>query len=172
MNLTAEMILNDFGTKLELDRRRRDALAAFARAAHSRTQTRWGAQVWVEKQWGLTAYEAKHLLHGNASEAIWERIVKHPNGGWSVVIPIMGAIIGQSLEAYIEKQAGEARREKAEWEATEQRLAVLSARVAERHRLERSADQPSRADGPADARMGADQDGSALAPRSRDRGVR
>lgn len=139
MQLTAQMILTDFGTKLALDQRRRDALAAFARGAHLRTQTRWGAQAWVEHQWDLTDYEAKHLLKGNASEAVWERIVKHPNGGWSVVIPIMGAVIGMSLESYIEQQAEEARRERAQWEATEQRLAALSARVAERRRLNREA---------------------------------
>lgn len=137
MQLTAQMILTDFGAKLALDQRRRDALAAYARAAHSRTQTRHGAQAWVEIHWGLTDYEAKHLLKGNASEAVWERIVKHPNGGWSVVIPIMGAVIGMSLESYIEQQAEGARRERAQWEATEQRLAALSARVAERRRVRR-----------------------------------
>lgn len=141
MQLTAQMILTDFGAKLALDQRRRDALAAYARAAHSRTQTRWGAQAWVEAQWGLTDYEAKHLLKGNASEAVWERIVKHPNGGWSVVIPVMGAVIGMSLESYIEQQAKEAAREREQWEATEQRLAALSARVAERRRLDREARQ-------------------------------
>jgi hypothetical protein len=139
MTVTAHMILTDFGTKLALDQRRRDALAAYARAQHQRTQTRHGAQAWAEAQWDLTDYEAKHLLKGNASEAVWERIVKHPNGGWAVVIPVMGAVIGMSLEAYIEEQAEGARRERAEWEATEQRLAALAARVAERRSFSRGA---------------------------------
>jgi hypothetical protein len=141
LTLTAEMILTDFGAKLPLDQRRKDALAAFARASHQRTQTRWGAQVWVEHRWDLKDYEAKDLLKGNASEAVWERIVKHPNGGWSVVIPIMGAVIGQSLEDYIEQQAEGARRERAQWEATERRLEALSARVAERRSFRRQVDK-------------------------------
>jgi hypothetical protein len=164
MQLTAEMILTDFGAKLPLDQRRKDALAHFARAEHSRTQTRRGAQAWCEDRWGLKDYEAKDLLKGNASETVWERIVKHPNGGWSVVIPVMGAVIGMSLESYIERQAQEARLERAQWEATEKRLAELSARVAERRRLDREANQQARAAGPADARVGRNPDGSALDP--------
>jgi hypothetical protein len=140
MTITGQMILTDFGAKLALDQRRRDALAAFARASHQRTQTRFGAQAWVEQQWGLNDYEAKHLLKGNASEAVWERIVKHPNGGWAVVIPIMGAVIGQSLETYIEQQAKEAALERAQWEERERRLSALSARVAERRSFRRAAD--------------------------------
>lgn len=139
MTLTAQMILTDFGAKLALDQRRRDALAAYARAAHSRTQTRHGAQGWVEMEWGLTDYEAKHLLKGNASEAVWERIVKHPNGGWAVVIPIMGAVIGLSLEDYIEQKAREAERERIEWQSRERDLAALAARVAERRSFSRGA---------------------------------
>lgn len=129
MQLTADMILTDFGAKLPLDQRRREALALYARAKHQRTQTRWGAQAWVEQEWGLKDYEAKDLLKGNASEAVWERIVKHPNGGWQVVIPVMGAVIGLSLEAHIEKQAEEARLARAQWEARERYIAALSSGV-------------------------------------------
>lgn len=139
MTLTAQMILTDFGTKLPLDQRRKDALAAYAQAKHQKTQTRRGAQAWCEEHWGLRPYEAKDLLKGNASEAVWERIVKHPNGGWAVVIPIMGAVIGLSLEDYIEQKAREAERERIEWQSRERDLAALAARVSERRSFSRGA---------------------------------
>lgn len=139
MTVTAEMILTDFGAKLPLDQRRRDALAAYVRATHSRTQTRRGAQAWCEERWDLRDYEAKDLLKGNASETVWEKIVKHPNGGWAVVIPVLGCVIGQSLEDYIEQQAEEARRERAEWDARERHLEALSARISQPDRVDRQA---------------------------------
>lgn len=116
MQVTAEMILTDFGAKFPLDRQRRDALAAYARKAAGDARSK---QKWVEKTWDLTDYEAKDLLKGKASEAVWERIIKHRNGGWKVVIPIMGSIIGQSLDAFIASEIEEIRHDRAELEAME-----------------------------------------------------
>src|SRR5690606_30059104 len=98
MQVTAEMILTDFGAKFPLDRQRRDALASYARKAAGDARSK---QQWVQKTWDLKDYEAKDLLKGNTSEAVWERIIKHRNGGWRVVIPVMGAVIGQSLDEFI-----------------------------------------------------------------------
>lgn len=61
-------------------------------------------QTWVRETWDLKDYEAKDLLKGNASEPVWERILTHKNGGWSVALPILGAVIGQSLDDHLEKQ--------------------------------------------------------------------
>jgi hypothetical protein len=125
MQLTATMITTRRGTILALDQRRRDALADYAKMAAE--DAGMPAQAWVRKTWDFNDYEAKHLLKGDASEPMWERILKHPNGGWAVAIPIMGSVVGQSLEDYIKKQAEAARREQLEWEARERHIAALSA---------------------------------------------
>lgn len=126
MQVTAEMILTDFGAILPLTRRRRDALADYARKAAAFAGAR-SAQRWAEKTWGLRDYEAKDLLKGNASEAVWERIQAHPNGGWSVTIPVMGAVIGKSLEDYVQDAL---RREREEMERDQQRHAARAAEMA------------------------------------------
>lgn len=92
------MILPDFGTNLPLDQRRKDALASYARKAAGDAKSK---QLWVEKTWDLKDYEAKDLLKGKASEAVWARIICHKNGGWRVVIPVLGSVIGQSLDDFI-----------------------------------------------------------------------
>lgn len=130
MQLTATMIMTRRGTILALDQRRRDALADYAKQAADAAGM--APQAWVRKTFGFTDYEAKHLLKGDASEPMWERILKHPNGGWAVAIPIMGSVVGQSLEDYIKKQAEAARREQLEWEARERHIAALSAGLRER----------------------------------------
>lgn len=96
------MIITRSGTVLPLDQRRRDALAELA--IQSAIAAGDKPQAWVRKTWGLKEYEAKDLLKGNASEAVWERILKHKNGGWAVAIPILGAVIGQDLHDFIDKE--------------------------------------------------------------------
>ncbi len=116
MDVTAEMILTNLGTSLPLDRRRKDALATWARKACGDGKSK---PTWLMARFELKEYEAKDLLKGNASEAVWERIVKHPNGGWKVVIPVMGAVIGLSLDDFIASEIEELRHERTELEALE-----------------------------------------------------
>jgi hypothetical protein len=126
MDVTAEMILTSLGTSLPLDRRRKDALAAWARAAAGDAKSKPG---WLMRQYGLKEYEAKDLLKGNASEAVWERIVKHKNGGWQVVIPVLGAVIGQSLDAFIASEIEDIRHERSQLEELERRAQGRLARL-------------------------------------------
>jgi len=127
MTVTADMILTNLGTTFPLDRRRKDALAEYARKSAGDAKSK---HLWVQRQWGLEPYEAKDLLKGNASEAIWERIVKHKtNGGWKVVIPVLGAVIGQSLDAFIASEIEDIRHERAELEALERRSQGRLARL-------------------------------------------
>ncbi|MCR5876955.1 hypothetical protein [Phenylobacterium sp. J367] len=93
------------GTILPLNRRRRDALMVFA--SRSAAKADKAPQAWVRETWDLETYEAKDLLKGNASEAVWEKIIRHRNGGWRVVLPIMGSVIGHSLEDFIEAERRE-----------------------------------------------------------------
>lgn len=102
MQVTAEMIITRSGSSLPLDQRRRDALANYAEIAARAVGAK--PQTWVRETWDLKDYEAKDLLKGNASEPVWERILKHKNGGWAVAIPILGAVIGQDLHDFIDKE--------------------------------------------------------------------
>lgn len=108
------------GTVLALDSRRRDALATFARL--SAEDDGVPAQTWVRTRWGLKDYEAKSLLRGDATEPVWERILKHKNGGWSVALPVMGAVIGHGLGDFITKEKARHERARKDLERREQRL--------------------------------------------------
>lgn len=173
MQLTADMILTDFGTVLPLDRRRRDALAAYARRAAWAAGAR-SAQRYVEREWGLKDYEAKDLLKGNASEAVWERIQKHPNGGWAVTLPVMGAVIGLSLEEWLGRRlAAEQERlenERRRYEAEHARAAQMARDVGALLGLGAGgAGEPrSWGSGERASALGADYDEAALAPSADD----
>lgn len=100
MTVAAMEILSLRGTVLPLDQRRRDALAHYARLEAEAAGM--PAQSWVRQAWGLKDYEAKDLLKAMSSETIWERILKHKNGGWPVALAVLGAVIGQDVEAFLQ----------------------------------------------------------------------
>lgn len=105
MELTAVMITTRGGTTFALDQRRRDALMTYAQQAADAAGT--PRQTWCRKVWGLTDYEAKHLLKGDASEVVWERILKmrgSPHGGWRVALPVLGAVIGEDFEDHLQSE--------------------------------------------------------------------
>jgi len=112
------------GTSFPLDSRRRDALATFARL--SAEDDGVAAQTWVRNRWGLKDYEAKDLLRGQASEPVWERILKHKNGGWTVALPVMGAVIGHGLGDFITKEKARHERARKDSERREQRLVATA----------------------------------------------
>lgn len=105
MDVTMDEIFTRAGSVLPLTRRRRDALAEYAVIAARKADK--PALTWTRATWDLENHEAKDLLKGNASEAVWERIIRHPNGGWRLVLPIMGSVIGHSLEDFIEAERRE-----------------------------------------------------------------
>lgn len=102
MTVSAMDISSLRGTNLPLDSRRRDALATYAKFAADDAGV--APQAWVRKTWGFADYEAKALLKGDASEAMWERILKHKNGGWNVAIPVLGAVVGLGLDDFLAAQ--------------------------------------------------------------------
>lgn len=130
MQVTAEMILHDFGTKLPLDRRRKDALADYCRQAARAADAR-STQGWIEKTFDLKAYEAKDVAAGRASETLFERIIKHPNGGWPVTLAVMGAVIGQSLADHLASEQERLRHEQQRFAAREAHLSRLEAGLRE-----------------------------------------
>jgi hypothetical protein len=125
MTVTANMILTFGGSNLPLDQRRKDALAHYARMAAKRADAR-SAQGWVERTWDLKPYEAKDLLKGNSSEAIWERIVKHKNGGWPVVLPVIGAVIGHDFDQFLDNLHRRKALEREQIAAEERRAAAMA----------------------------------------------
>lgn len=96
-----EIRRNDASFKpiLSLDRATKDALATYARL-------RWpnGTAKAAAAEWGLTQDEGRGLILGKASQATLDRIWKHPRGGWAILLPVMGAVIGEPLDAFIDKE--------------------------------------------------------------------
>lgn len=95
-------------------------------------ERRWpvGRRKAVEAEWGLSVDDARSVVEGKASKRIISKIWKHPRGGWSVAIPVMGAVIGQPIEAFFRDQMKRAARE-AERAHEHQELAAAAYRRLE-----------------------------------------
>lgn len=63
-----------------------------------------GRRKWAEERWGLTSDQARSVCDGTASLSTLQVIFKHPNGGWALLIPVMGAVIGQELDDFIQDE--------------------------------------------------------------------
>lgn len=99
MRLTMTEILHNDGAdrpQLGLDRATRDGLAAYARL-------RWpaGTAKAAARAWDLTLDEAKGLVAGRASQSTIDKIWKHPAGGWAVILPVLGAVVGHGFEDFL-----------------------------------------------------------------------
>lgn len=94
---------------LGLARHSRDALARYV-------ALRWptGRRKAVAAEFGLTPDEARSVCEATASAATLDKIWKSPNGGWSVLLPVMGAVVGQTFEDFhhqeLKNHAAQARR--------------------------------------------------------------
>ena len=82
-----------------VDKSIRDVLADHFRRVYPTNGTKL-----LAKDFGLSLDEAKGVLAGRCSLNSLNQILKHKNGGWSVLLPVMGAVIGESLDQHIEKQ--------------------------------------------------------------------
>ena len=109
---------NDFGLE--------NALAAYVRR-------RWPEKTipHVQQHFSLSESQAAKVVYANASKNTLKELLHHPNGGFPLFLELLAEATGTTLEAYIEKQAEEARRERAQWEERERHLAALAARVSE-----------------------------------------
>ena len=102
MTVTSMEILHDkrdnqltFG----LDRATRDALATYFKLRWPSNTAKLAA-----REFDLSLDEARGVVACRTSIATLDRIWKHKNGGWSVLLPVMGAVIGETAEKFIEKQ--------------------------------------------------------------------
>jgi len=87
----------DFSANLFPLDRTRDALSAYARLT-------WptGRRKSVAAEWGLTDMEAKTVCEGSASQATLDKVFKR--GGWEIILPIYGALLGVTVEQHLIKQ--------------------------------------------------------------------
>lgn len=84
---------------LGLDRATRDSVATFCRAEWPTNTAKH-----VAREWGLSLDEARGVVAGRASQATIDKIFKHPNGGWRVVLPVLGSVIGHGVDAFFRQQ--------------------------------------------------------------------
>lgn len=107
---------------LQLDRATADALAVFCQQAFPAQ----GRRKAVSREWDLRDDEARAVIEGTASKATLDRIWKHPSGGWRVLLPVMGAVIGQTADAFIIQEQERLANERREQEAREKRLGEMA----------------------------------------------
>lgn len=85
--------------KLSVDKSIRDVLTDHFRRLYPANGTKL-----LAKEFGLSLDEAKGVLAGRASLNSLNQIIRSKNGGWSVLLPVMTAVIGESLDQHISKQ--------------------------------------------------------------------
>jgi hypothetical protein len=104
-------------------------------------RTRWPVNGLAEMQraWNLTEGQARGVLYAQASQSTIDAIMDHvgPMAAFGLGVEILAIKTGVRLEAFIDKQAQEARHEAAKWDAEERRLATISARLSERRAFSR-----------------------------------
>lgn len=142
MTVTGAMILTQGGGVLPLDQRIADALMNYAILAAE--QEGLPRKTWCRRYWKLKDYEAKEVLRGNASKALYERVLKArgPHCGWAVGIAVTGAVVGQELHEFFREQMREAALEAARAEEHERLAQTAYRRLAgnpPHHREDRKA---------------------------------
>lgn len=102
MTVTHMEIRHENGANLPslgLDRATGDALAAYARLV-------WptGTAKACAREWDLTTDEAKGLVAGSPGKTTIDKIWKHPRGGWAVIFPVLGAVVGHGADVFLQAQ--------------------------------------------------------------------
>lgn len=133
---------------LGLDRATRDSVATYCRVEWPTNTAKHAARAW-----DLTLDEARGVVAGRASQATIDKIFKHPNGGWAVVLPVLSAVIGHGVEHFFRAQIQQAAKAAAHAQEHE-RLAL----TAYRSLASRSADpRQDRGQGEGAGEVGAPQ---------------
>ena len=88
--------------KLGLARQTRDALALYV-------ALRWptGRRKSVAAEFGLSDDEARSVCEGAPSATTIDKIWKSPRGGWTVALPVLGAVIGQTVKDFHKQEAAQ-----------------------------------------------------------------
>lgn len=112
----------DFLPRLGLDRSMSDALAVYV----EQTFPAQGRRKAIAHEWGLGLDEARTVIEARPSRATLDRIFKHPNGGWRVILPVMGAVVGQTADAFIIREKERLADERRTYEEREARLGQMA----------------------------------------------
>lgn len=117
MSITAGEIMHLDGQLLPFSRDLREALGVYARR-------RWplNTSVHAAKAWSIPKSTAANLLKGHASDATLTAIIRA--GGWELVLPVMGAVIGHPVHEFFKAQIKSAAREAERAEHHEQLAAA------------------------------------------------
>jgi hypothetical protein len=102
MTVTYMEILGSDGASrpsLGLERQTRDALRKYCELRWPTTRRKA-----VEREWGLTPDEARGICEGTASATTIDKVWKHPNGRWAVLLPVMAAVIGEPVSDFISSE--------------------------------------------------------------------
>lgn len=108
--------------RLGLDRTVADALATWC----DQTFDVQGRRKAVARHFDLTMDEARTVLEARASRTVIDRVLKHPNGGWKVALPVIGAVVGQTADAFILQEQERLADERRSFEAQEARLGQMA----------------------------------------------
>lgn len=112
----------EFRPTLGLDRSMADALAVWAQQTFPAPGTRKA----LARYFDLSLDEARTLLEARPSRSLQDRIFKHPNGGWRVILPVMGAVVGQTADAFIIREKERLADERRTYEEREARLGQMA----------------------------------------------
>jgi len=104
MTITTADLMTFGGHNLPFAQDLREAIANYARR-------KWPTNTsgHMAKAWGLTKDKAKNVLKLHASDATITAILRE--GGWELVLPVMGAVIGEPVDAFFRDQMKRAARE-------------------------------------------------------------
>lgn len=131
MTSTAIQIMTHDGQYLPLQRDLRDALATFARREWPRDTAKHAARAWQVPQ-----STAANILKGHASAATLTHVLRV--GGWAVAQAVVGAVIGQAYEDFLQQERHRLERERSSHAAREASLIALEDHVRERRSVGRA----------------------------------
>lgn len=84
-----------------------------------------------QRAWPITERQARGLVYAECSQTTIDAVLQHdPIEGFALSLEIAAIVTGVKLEEYFAYREQEAARARAEWEATERRLAVMRAGVS------------------------------------------
>lgn len=112
----------DFLPRLGLDRTVADAMAVWCEQSFPAQ----GRRKAIAMHFDISLDEARTLIEARPSRTLLDRIYKHPNGGWRVIIPVMGAVVGQTADAFIIEEKRKRDEQRQQEEARDQRLLEMA----------------------------------------------
>jgi len=123
MQLTANRIMTFDGQNLPLQRDLRDALATYARLTWPRDTAKHAARAW-----GIPRTTAANILKGHASASTITHVMRA--GGWNVALVVVGAVIGQGLDTFIQHERERLQHERERHQFQDARLAAMARDLA------------------------------------------